>query len=127
MSAVQTDGVVLDLLLEISIISAYSKNKHDHGGRGVFTTLERLQKLFIARFHFKIEELAATTTLEYLGLDSLNIIEVMFDIENEFNIRVPDQELRELAVSTIQDMVDALDRFISEQDPGQAMGTSSRN
>jgi acyl carrier protein len=103
------------------------KNKYDHGGRGVFTTLERLQKLFIARFHFKIEELAATTTLEYLGLDSLNIIEIMFDIENEFNIRVPDQELRELAVTTIQDMVDALDRFISEQDPGQAIGTSSRN
>ena len=93
----------------------------------MFTTLERLQKLFIARFHFKIEELAATTTLEYLGLDSLNMIEFMFDIENEFNIRVPDQELRELAVTTIQDMVDALDRFISEQDPGQAIGTSSRN
>ena len=40
------------------------------------TTLERLQKLFITRFDYKIEELAATTTLEYLGLDSLNIIEI---------------------------------------------------
>jgi len=93
----------------------------------VFTTLERLQKLFIARFHFKIEELAATTTLEYLGLDSLNIIEIMFDIENEFNIRIPDRELREMKVKTIQDMVDALDRFISEQDSGRAIESSSRN
>ncbi len=93
----------------------------------VSTTLERLQKLFIARFGFKSEELAAMTTLDYLGLDSLNIIEIMFDIENEFNIRIPDRELREMKVKTIQDMVDALDRFISEQDSGKAMESSSRN
>jgi len=93
----------------------------------VSTTLERLQKLFIARFAFKTEELAATTTLEYLGLDSLNIIEIMFDIENEFNIRIPDRELREMKVKTIQDMVDALDRFISEQDSKQDAGSSSHH
>jgi acyl carrier protein len=93
----------------------------------VSTTLERLQKLFITRFGYKIEELAATTTLEYLGLDSLNIIEIMFDIENEFNIRIPDRELREMKVKTMQDMVDALGRFISEQDSKQEAGSSSRN
>ena len=79
------------------------------------TTLERLKQLFIARFDFNIEELKPTTTLEYLGLDSLDIIEFMFDIENEFNIRIPDREFK---VTTIQDMVDALDRFISKQRVG---------
>ena len=39
----------------------------------------------------------------------------MFEIEDEFNIRIPD---REFEVKTIQDMVDALERFISEQDIG---------
>ena len=96
-------------------------------GDNVTSTLERLQKLFISRFALKSEELAATTTLDYLGLDSLNIIEIMFDIENEFNIRIPDRELREMKVKTIQDMVDALDRFISEQDSGKAIESSSRN
>ena len=88
------------------------------------TTLERLQQLFIARFDYKIERLAATTKLENLGLDSLDIIEFMFDIENEFNIRIPDREFK---VTTIQDMVDALDRFISEQDSEQDIGSSSHN
>lgn len=77
------------------------------------TVLERLQQLFIARFDYKIEELAATTAFENLGLDSLDIIDFMFDIEDEFNIKIPD---REFEVKTIQDMVDALNRFISEQD-----------
>ena len=92
----------------------------------VSTTFERLQQLFIAHFDFKSEELRATTTLENLGLDSLDIIEFMFDIENEFNIRIPDREFK---VTTIQDMVDALDRFISEQDSEQAqdIGSSSHN
>ena len=77
------------------------------------TTLERLQRLFIAHFEYKVEELAASTTLENLGLDSLDIIEFMFDIEEEFNIRIPDRDFK---VTTIQEMVDALDRFILEQD-----------
>jgi acyl carrier protein len=88
----------------------------------VSTTLERLQKLFIARFDYKIEDLAATTTLENLGLDSLDIIDFMFDIEDEFNIRIPD---REFTVTTIQDMIEALDRFISEQDSKQDIVSSS--
>ena len=88
------------------------------------TTLEKLQRLFMAHFDFKIEELAATTTLENLGLDSLDIIEFMFDIENEFNIRIPERQFK---VTTIQEMVDALDRFILEQDSEQDTGSSSHD
>jgi acyl carrier protein len=90
----------------------------------VSTTLERLQKLFIARFDYKLEELTASTTLENLGLDSLDVIDFLFDIEDEFNIKVPD---REFEVTTIQDMVDALDRFISEQDSKQDIDSSTHN
>jgi acyl carrier protein len=76
------------------------------------TTLERLKQLFVAKFDSNIEELNSTTTLEYLGLDSLDMVDFMFDIENEFEIRIPDQEFR---VRTIQEIVDAVDRFVSEQ------------
>ncbi|MGZ6249937.1 MAG: acyl carrier protein [Syntrophales bacterium] len=88
------------------------------------TTLERLQQLFIARFDYKIEKLAATTKLENLGLDSLDIVDFMFDIENEFKIQIPDREFK---VKTIQDMVDALDRFISEQFSEREIGSLSHN
>ena len=88
------------------------------------TTLERLQQLFIARFNYRLENLKATTTLEELGLDSLDMIDFLFDIEKEFNIKVPDQEFK---VTTIQDMVDALSRLISEQNPEQDTGSSSHH
>jgi acyl carrier protein len=88
------------------------------------TTLERLKRLFVAKFDFNIEELQSTTTLEDLGLDSLDKVELMFEIEDEFKIRVPDEEYQALKVTTIQDMVDAIDRFLSEQilsSPNQAI------
>ena len=88
------------------------------------TTLERLRQLFIARFDYQYEDLTATTTLENLGLDSLDIVEFMFDIEDEFNIRIPDREFK---VTTIQDMVDAVDQFISKQDSEQDIRSSSHN
>ena len=81
------------------------------------STLERLKKLFINKFDFNIEELKPTTTLEHLGLDSLDKIEFMFDIENEFKIKIPDEEFK---VITIQDMVDAIDRFVREQPSGSS-------
>ena len=84
------------------------------------TTLERLKQLFVAKFDFNIEELKPTMKLEYLGLDSLDMVEFMFDIENEFNIKIPDQEFK---VTTIQDIIDAVDRFISEQ----RIGSLSQN
>ena len=86
------------------------------------STLERLQKLFLANFDYKIEDLTATTTLDYLGLDSLDMIKFMFEIENEFNIRIVDREFK---ITTIQDMVDALDRLILEQHSEQEIGSSS--
>ena len=76
------------------------------------STLERLKTLFMNKFEFNVEELTPTTTLELLGLDSLDKIEFMFDIENEFKIKIPDEEFK---VETIQDMVDAIDRFLSQQ------------
>ena len=88
------------------------------------TTLERLQQLFIARYNYKLENLSATTTLEELGIDSLDMIDFLFDIEKEFNIIIPDQEFK---VKTIQDMVDALDQLISEQNPEQDTGSSSHH
>jgi len=75
-------------------------------------TLERLKQLFVAKFDFNVDELKPTTTIEKLGIDSLDMIEFMFDIETEFNIKIPDQEFK---VTTIQDIVDAVDRFVSEQ------------
>jgi acyl carrier protein len=76
------------------------------------TTLERLQKIMIKDHELKPEDLKAHAALEDLGLDSMSVIDLLFSIEDEFNIKVS-REPAEL--KTIQDVVDYIDRLVAEQ------------
>ncbi|MEO7399767.1 MAG: phosphopantetheine-binding protein [Polaromonas sp.] len=50
-----------------------------------------LIQLFVATFGIGPEKLVPEATLESLGLDSLAVIEFMFQIEDKFGIQIPDQ------------------------------------
>ncbi|HXX53974.1 MAG TPA: acyl carrier protein [Thermodesulfovibrionales bacterium] len=76
------------------------------------TTYEKIKKLFVDSLGLNEEALKPEATLDSLGLDSLDRIEFMFVLEDEFKIKIPDREVK---ITTIQDMVDAIDRLIVEQ------------
>jgi acyl carrier protein len=76
------------------------------------TTLERLQKIIVKDFELKPEDLKANASLESLGLDSMSTIDLLFSIEDEFNIQVSREPVE---LKTIQDVVDYIDRLIAEQ------------
>jgi acyl carrier protein len=56
--------------------------------------------------------LTPDATLEGLGLDSLDKVELMFSLEEEFKIKIPD---REVTIVTIQDVVNVIDKLAAEQ------------
>ena len=74
-------------------------------------TLERIKKLFVANYAFKEDYLTPDTALDSFGLDSLDKTELMFELENEFNIKIPGK----ISITTIQDLVDLIAKLISEQ------------
>jgi acyl carrier protein len=53
-----------------------------------------------------IEAVRADSTFEELGIDSLDRINILFELENEFNIDVPDSEAR--AITSVRGIVDQL-------------------
>ncbi len=77
-------------------------------------TLERIKKLFIDKIDLKEESLKPESTLDSLGLDSLDKIEFLFALEEEFRIKIDD---RSKTISTIRDMVDLIDNLVAEQQP----------
>jgi len=79
------------------------------------STYERIKKLFVDRLELKEEALKPEATLDSLGLDSLDKIEFMFALEDEFKIKIPDREVK---IDTIQDMIDQIDRLFGEQYAG---------
>jgi acyl carrier protein len=50
-----------------------------------------LINLFAKTFGIAEEKLLPDATLESLGLDSLAVIEFLFQIEDQFHIQIPDQ------------------------------------
>jgi len=46
------------------------------------------------------------STFEELGIDSMDGVNIIFALENEFNINVPDEEVKN--IKSIRDMVDGV-------------------
>ncbi len=80
------------------------------------TTLERIKTLFQKNFDFPEERLYPAATIESIGLDSLDKIEFMFALEEEFDIKIPDREVK---LNSIQDMVTVIERLVAEQHVSQ--------
>jgi acyl carrier protein len=75
--------------------------------------LETVQRMIVEQFDLKQEALVPEATLESLGLDSLSVIEFMFNIEDEFKIKLSDIPLENL--KTLQDVIDVIDKQVAEQ------------
>ncbi len=53
-------------------------------------------------------------TFEELGIDSLDRINILFELENEFNIDVPDDEVR--SIKSVQGIVDRLSAYLQTRE-----------
>lgn len=53
------------------------------------------------------------SSLEQLGMDSLDKINMLFELEGEFNIDIPDEEAR--SITTVSEIVDRLEKQISSK------------
>ncbi|ADL55185.1 acyl carrier protein [Gallionella capsiferriformans] len=76
------------------------------------SSLPTIQRMMVEQFDLKIESLTPDATLESLGLDSLSVIEFMFNLEDELKIKLPDERVE---IKTLQDVTDLVDRIVAEQ------------
>jgi acyl carrier protein len=58
------------------------------------------------------------STLKDLGIASLEAIELIFDIEEQFNINFPDQQGANFGTDTAQSLVDAVQKAIDDKAAG---------
>jgi acyl carrier protein len=79
------------------------------------SSLEAIQRMMSEQFDLKPEVLTPDAQLESLGVDSLSVIEFMFNIEDEFKIKLPDERVE---LKTVQDIANVVDRLVAEQNPG---------
>jgi len=77
-------------------------------------TLQTLKKIIAEKLDRDPESITPESTMEDIGLDSLDTFDVIFRAEEEFNIKVTDYQAE---LKTLQDVVNLLDQLIKEQHP----------
>ena len=76
------------------------------------TTLETLQALLAQQYKLDPGAIVPEATLETLGVDSLGLLELLFEIEDRFGIKVPTERP---ALQTIAEVAAYVDRLVAEQ------------
>jgi acyl carrier protein len=68
----------------------------------------------IAKFkNVPVENVTLDTALADLGMDSLDGLNLIFELEEEFNLTVPDD--RALQMKTVKDIVEGMERLLAAE------------
>lgn len=79
------------------------------------STLTVVQELIAKSAEVPLEKLEPTRPLQELDVDSLTVLEVMFDLEEKFKIKMPEERV---PIRSVQDIADLVDRLVAEQSRG---------
>lgn len=79
------------------------------------TTLDRLQLILIKDYGLTADQLTPDASLQDLGLDSLGVVELLFTVEDEFNLRLPSDPV---PLPMLGDVVAYIDGLIAAQRTG---------
>lgn len=74
---------------------------------------ERFVAMISETYHVAAENISPENSFEELGIDSLGAMGMICDIEDEFNISVPNEEV--LSMRTVGEALNSLRKLVSEQ------------
>jgi acyl carrier protein len=79
---------------------------------------ERVRGIIAATQHVPKEKIAADSTFQELGIDSLDGINILFAVESEFNINIPDDAAQN--IRSVRDVVDGIAKLMDAGQGGAA-------
>ena len=69
------------------------------------------------------EKITLETNLQELGIDSLDVFTLLFELENAFKISIPDDDVR--SIRTVNDVVEGIKRIMAASPPEGSVGSTS--
>ncbi len=79
------------------------------------TTQQQVFDIIAKQAKIDVTTIKPESTLKDLGIASLEAIELIFDIEEHFNITFPDQQGANFDTDTTQSLVDAVQKALDEK------------
>ena len=73
------------------------------------STFDQVKKVVVEQLDVAEDEVTAQASfVEDLGADSLDVVELVMGLEEEFDIEIPDEDAEKIA--TVQDAIDYIDK-----------------
>jgi acyl carrier protein len=82
----------------------------------VITTLASVKRI-------PADTIKLDTNLQDLGIDSLDVFTLLFELENAFKISIPDDDVRSLR--TVKDVVEGIKKIIAAAPPDTSLGSAT--
>lgn len=81
------------------------------------TTANRIRAMLVKDFKVDPDRITADSRLEDLGVDSIGMAELIFNVEDEFGLKLPDLPVH---LSTFDDVVRYIDDAVASQSAAAA-------
>jgi acyl carrier protein len=73
--------------------------------------IQRVLKAIATSKRIPLETVTIDSEFQQLGIDSMDAVEILFALENEFDISIPDDEVRN--VRNVRQMCEGVDRLVA--------------
>jgi acyl carrier protein len=83
----------------------------------VITTLATVKKI-------SADKITLQTNLQELGIDSLDVFTLLFELENAFKISIPDDDVR--SIRTVNDVAEGIKKILAAAPPDTSLGAPTQ-
>ena len=78
--------------------------------------IQRVRKAIASSKRIPIETITIDSEFQQLGIDSMDAVEILFALENEFEINIPDDSVRE--VRNVRQMCEGVEKLLAAKAAG---------
>jgi len=83
--------------------------------------IQRVLKVIATSKRIPLETVTIDSEFQQLGIDSMDAVEILFALENEFDISIPDDDVR--TVRNVRDMCAGVEKLVAAKGAGAGAQT----
>jgi acyl carrier protein len=82
--------------------------------------IQRVLKVIATSKRIPLQTVTIESDFQQLGIDSMDAVEILFALENEFDITIPDEDVRN--VRSIRQMCEGVEKLVAAKADGAKAG-----
>ena len=80
--------------------------------------IQRIRNVVANAQRIPVEKVSIDSTFQELGIDSMDAVNILFGLESEFDINIPDEEVKD--IRTVRQMAEGVEKLIAAKAAGPA-------